>query len=145
MEIAEIVAKRSHDAQTKVGGVLVNSEDDSIVATGYNGFIYGCDDSCIPNTRPEKYDYIIHSEANIIAHCSRNGIRTNGCYLVCTMTPCTSCFRLLYQSGIRRVVAKEKYTDFSVFQNRLDIEVEVGTTPEGYYELKYKARSAGGI
>lgn len=123
MAMAEAAASRSHDAETKVGSILVKESTGAIVATGCNGFVRGTRDNSLPNTRPEKYEYIVHSEMNLIANCARHGISTEGCFVVCTLTPCKICMRLLWQSGISRVVAKEPYRDFDDIKKMRDIVV----------------------
>ena len=45
MEIADVVSKRSHDVDTKVGAVLINNKSGAIIATGFNGFVRGANDS----------------------------------------------------------------------------------------------------
>lgn len=138
MEVAETVAKRSHDAETKVGSLLVNNITGAIIATGCNGFIRGADDSKLPNTRPDKYPYIIHSEQNLIANCARHGISMENTMLVCTMSPCLNCMRMLWQCGITKVVVKEKYRDFDAVLAAQDMNVETRSTEEGFYELTYR-------
>src|SRR5574343_596422 len=109
MDIAEAVAQRSHDAETKVGAVLINNTSGAIIATGYNGFVRGADDSVLPNTRPAKYEYIVHAEQNLICNSARHGISMNNCSLVCTLSPCKLCMRMLLNCGITKVIAKDLY------------------------------------
>lgn len=138
MAMAETAASRSHDAETKVGSVLVKADTGAIIATGCNGFVRGADDAALPSTRPEKYDYIVHSEMNLIANCARHGISTENCFVVCTLTPCKVCMRMLWQCGISRVVAKSKYRDFDDILAMRDIAVDL--TPENeYIDLRYQA------
>ena len=139
MEIAEVVSKRSHDAETKVGSVLINNKTGAIVATGFNGFIRAASDNDLPNTRPDKYKYIIHSEMNLICNCSRHGISMEDCTLVCTLSPCTLCMRLLFNTGITKVIAKELYRDFQEILNMKDIKVNVSKDEYGFYHLNYEA------
>ena len=139
MDIAEVAAKRSHDAETKVGAVLINNESGAVINTGCNGFVRGADDSTLPNTRPDKYPYIMHAEQNLIANCARHGISMNNCMLVCTLSPCVTCMRLMFQCGITKIVVKNLYKDFEELQKMKDIEVtKTMTNPEGYYELIYR-------
>lgn len=137
MEIAETVAKRSHDAETKVGSVLIKASNHTLVSTGFNGFVIGAPDDKLPNTRPEKYKYIQHSELNLIANCAKNGISTNDCYVVCTMSPCEQCTRLLVNSGIRKVIAKSLYKDFNDVLAMKDVKVTVSQDKEGFYHINY--------
>ena len=138
MEIAEIVSKRSHDSETKVGAVLVNNKSGAIIATGYNGFVRGASDSTLPNTRPGKYEYILHAEQNLIANCARHGISMEDCTLICTLTPCKLCMRLMFNCGITNVVAKELYKDFNEILAMQDIKTELKYNKEGFTIIKYK-------
>lgn len=140
MDIAEAVSHRSHDAETKVGSILVKNSNGAIIATGFNGFARGVDDTKLPNIRPDKYKFIIHSEMNIIANCARNGISMDDCTIYCTLTPCEQCMRMLFQVGITRVVAKQKYRDFEHLTNMQDIAIDESISEEGYVCLLYRAK-----
>ena len=138
MNIAETVAERSHDAETQVGSVLVKELNHTIVSTGFNGFIAGAPDDILPNTRPEKYEYIQHSELNLISNCAKNGISTDNCYVVCTLSPCVKCTRLLVNSGIRKVIAKDLYKDFEDVLRMDDLKVDFTEDENGFYVIEYK-------
>lgn len=141
MEHACVAAKRSHDTETQVGAVLVNSNSGAIIATGFNGFVRGARDEDLPTRRPEKYEYIVHAEVNLIANCARNGINTNGCIVYCTLSPCKACMRLLYNCGITKVIVKELYRDFEDIKSMKDIEVSVdGSENEPFITIKYETR-----
>lgn len=139
MEIAETVAKRSHDAETKVGALLVNNKSGAIIATGYNGFIKGANDAILPNTRPDKYEYILHAEMNLLTNSARHGISMDDCFLVCTLSPCKLCMRLMINSGVTKVYCKELYRDFEQILAMQDVLVKTNRTPEGFYEILYGA------
>lgn len=140
MDIASTVALRSHDAETKVGAILVNNESGSILATGYNGFVRSAPDDKLPNTRPQKYEYILHAEMNLITNCARHGISMNDCYLVCTLSPCKLCMRLLVNSGITKVVAKNLYNDFQDILKMKDVDVGYRLNHENLYEITYSTK-----
>lgn len=106
---AQVVAENSPDAETKVGSVLVSKKTHSVISEGYNGFIRGADDDKLPKTRPEKYDYVIHAEENLICNAARNGVRVDDCFVVQTISPCVKCARLLYQAGVDTVFYGEWY------------------------------------
>lgn len=91
---------RSPDPSTKHGAVIVNSRN-RINAKGYNGFPSGGDDSIYPLTRPEKYSFVIHAEANAIFNCNFPPIN---CILYVTGMPCSSCIKAIIQSGIKKVI-----------------------------------------
>lgn len=135
MGIAEAVSAKSHDEQTKVGGVLFKNDSGVIVATGYNGFVRGAPDDILPKTRPEKHEFMVHCEENIISSAAKNGVNISDCTLVITMSPCQKCLRLLWQAGITDVVCKNLYRDHNCDMKDLSIEEE--KTDEGYTRLKY--------
>lgn len=139
MEIAEVVSKRSHDSETKVGAVLVNNESGAIIATGYNGFVRNAPDSVLPTTRPDKYEYIIHAEQNLIANCARHGISMDNCTLVCTLSPCKLCMRILYNCGITKVIVRDLYKDFQDIRDMKDIDITIDRREhEPLIALKYQ-------
>lgn len=138
MEIAETIAKRSHDAETKVGAILVNNSSGAIIATGFNGFVRGAPDDTLPNTRPDKYEYIVHAEQNLICNCAHEGISMSNCSLVCTLSPCKLCMRMLLNCGITKVISKNLYKDFNEIIAMQDIRVEVKQEPDGFYHISYK-------
>lgn len=137
MEIASTVAMRSHDAQTQVGALLVNNKSQAILATGFNGFIKGAKDAELPNTRPEKYEYILHAEENLLTNCGRHGISMDDCYLICTLSPCKHCMRLMINSGITKVVTKALYSDFQEILKMRDVQVDCRMNEDGFYEITY--------
>ena len=138
MNLAQVASLRSHDEETKVGSVLVKQSSGAVIATGCNGFVRGAADEGLPKTRPDKYKYMIHSEENLICNASQHGISMENTFVVCTMTPCCRCMRLLWQCGVRKVIAKEVYKDFDQILQMTDIKVESSLTEEGYVQLIYK-------
>ena len=96
---------RSHDAETQVGCVIVN-EKNRIIGTGYNGYKEGLDDEKLPNTRPEKYEHIIHAEINALMNATQSVVGST-CYV--TLSPCTNCYWELMQAGVKKVIYKQKY------------------------------------
>ena len=141
MEIADVVSKRSHDAEVKVGAVLVNNSSGAIIATGFNGFVRGANDSKLPGTRPDKYEYILHAEQNLICNCARHGISMEDCSVICTMSPCKVCMRLLLNCGITKVITRELYRDFKDILNMLDVKTGMVKREDGLYEITYTVGS----
>ena len=136
MSLAEAVSQRSHDEETKVGAVLIKNDTGMVVATGHNGFARGAPDHLLPRTRPEKYEYMIHAEDNLIAHCAKSGISVDNCSLVITLSPCQKCLRLMWQAGITQVICRDLYRDHKI--DMKDIKIEQEETEEGYHVLTYK-------
>lgn len=137
MEMAKVVAERSHDAETKVGAVLVNNKSGAILATGFNGFVRGACDAMLPATRPLKYEFILHAEENLIANCARHGISMEDCTLICTLSPCKHCMRLMINCGITKVIARDLYKDFQDILDMPDVETVYETLEDGFHHITY--------
>jgi len=104
IDVTRLVASWSKDRNRKVGAVIVNSKN-SIVATGYNGFVSGIkDDIDARHERPAKYLFTEHAERNCIYSCSNHGIKTSGCTMILEWFPCADCARAIIQSGIIKVI-----------------------------------------
>jgi dCMP deaminase len=99
LNIAEVVSTRSIDPSTKHGCVLV--KDKHIIGTGYNGPPRGMKDSCVPSTRPEKYDWYHHAERNSL---DNRTLVERGFTAYITGEPCFSCLTSLYNCGAYRIV-----------------------------------------
>lgn len=125
IRVANTISEKSHDAQTKVGAILINIDTGAILATGYNGFIRNANDEVLPKYRPQKYQYIIHAEQNLICNAARHGVSMDNCICVTTMSPCVLCMRLLWQCGIRIVICEELYEDFPNILKMSDIKVKI--------------------
>jgi len=111
MAIARQVATRSTCDRKHVGAVIVL--DRTILSTGYNGSIRGmphCDDvghlmesdHCVAT---------VHAEANAIIQAAKNGVGIDGAEIYTTASPCWPCFKLIANSGIRKVYYGEFYRD----------------------------------
>lgn len=119
------IASQSHDSETKVGAILINRKTLAVTAEGYNGFVRGGPDSVLPTSRPEKYNYMIHAETNLLCNAVRSGVQTDEAIVYCTLSPCTHCLRMLWQAGVSEFYFKEKYKDFDQCTSMLDLEAKV--------------------
>ena len=137
---ARVVAENSHDSQTKVGALLIHGKTGAVLSSGFNGFIRGTCDDELPATRPDKYQYIIHAEMNMLLNSCRHGIATEGCYVVCTLSPCKTCLRSLFQAGITTIYFETKYRDFE--QQIIMKDLLINLTQVGkYYKLELEANN----
>lgn len=91
---------RSPDGSTQYGCIIVDKRGRP-VGQGYNGYPRNIDDSKMPQTRPEKYPPILHSEENAISNSVGD---IEGATLYVTGPPCTHCWAHIIQKGIKRVV-----------------------------------------
>jgi dCMP deaminase len=134
MQIARVVASRATCDRKHVGALLVRER--IILSTGYNGSIRGmphCDEvghlmengHCVAT---------IHAEANAILQAARNGVRIEGADIYTSASPCWSCFKLIANAGIKRIVYGEFYREERSFEvaRSLGIELlEVDPPPPG--------------
>jgi dCMP deaminase len=125
MNIARVVASRSTCERKFVGAVIVR--DKTILSTGYNGSIRGmphCSDvghwmedgHCIAT---------IHAECNAILQAAKNGVAIEGASIYVTASPCWNCFKMIANSGLRRIVYGEFYRDQRIFDVAAKLDVEL--------------------
>ena len=98
--LAKVVSQRSHDIQTQHGCVITDNNN-RILGMGYNGFPRGLNDNNLPNTRPEKYPWMIHAERNALANCT---IRPENGIAYVTGQCCNDCIMALWQEGVTKVI-----------------------------------------
>lgn len=118
MRLAQQISTWSKDPSSQIGAVIVNDEK-RILATGYNGFPRGIEDSPERlNDREEKYPRIIHAEMNALMNALYSGVSVKGATLYVWGLPiCSDCTKCVIQSGIQRIVmiqpdlAPEKWKD----------------------------------
>jgi len=106
LDIAETVATRSKDPSNHVGAVVVR--DRQILATGYNGFPTGVNDTYPERlVRPAKYLWTVHAEENAILQAGKHGVKTeNSSIYVVPLSPCMPCARAIVQAGIKEVICR---------------------------------------
>lgn len=100
MGLAFLHASFSKDPNTQVGAVIVNSNNE-ITGTGYNGPPKLINDDAIDWSRPNKYPFIKHAEANAIDH---SLMPTVGSTLYVTGKPCGNCMLKIVDAEILKVV-----------------------------------------
>jgi dCMP deaminase len=125
MKIAEVVASRSTCPRKFVGAVIVR--DKTILSTGYNGSIRGMP-HCSDVGHMMENDHCvatIHAESNAIIQSAKNGVMIDGGSIYVTASPCWSCFKMIANAGLRRIIYREFYRDDRIFQvaERLGIEL----------------------
>jgi dCMP deaminase len=123
LKAAQDIAQLSPDLETKVGCVLV--KDGAVIATGYNGFLRNAEDKALPKLRPEKYEYMIHSEVNCIYNCARNGIKLQGAVAFCTLSPCRDCAKALFQCGVEEIYFTNTYKSFKSVLTSKDFKIKL--------------------
>ena len=131
MNIAEVVASRSTCDRKFVGAVIVR--DKTILSTGYNGSVRGmphCDEvghemengHCVAT---------IHAEANVLVQAARNGVNIAGAAIYITASPCWSCFKMIANAGLRRIVFGEFYRDERIFEFAAELGIALTLVGDG--------------
>ena len=117
MDLAANLAERSHCVKIKVGAVL--TKDTRIVSLGYNGppaGTHNCDiewpkDGC-PRDSKGGCSLALHAEQNAIIYASKNNVALENCAIYVTLSPCLSCARIIFASGIRKVIYLNSYAEY---------------------------------
>ena len=125
MEIARVVSSRSTCPRKFVGSVIVR--DKTILSTGYNGSIRGMP-HCSEVGHMMENDHCvatIHAEANAIIQAAKNGVIIEGASIYVTASPCWSCFKMIGNAGIRRIVFGEFYRDERIFSVAQQLGIEL--------------------
>lgn len=120
MKICETLSTLSECLRSdrRFGAVLVDPKANTILATGYNGYIRGgtthCggEGVCLRETMNIKSGErmeigCIHAEENVLINASRQGISTVGTWLFLNGEPCILCSRRIVQCGIEKVFVKK--------------------------------------
>ena len=107
LDIAREISTWSKDPSRKIGAIAVR--DRKILATGYNGFPKGIEDTPSRlNIREVKYQYVVHAEMNCIYNAAENGVSLRDSTIYTVGLPvCHDCAKGLIQVGIKRVVTPE--------------------------------------
>lgn len=112
----------SYCKRRKVGALIV--KDRMIISDGYNGTPTGMENICEDDENYTKW-YVLHAEANAIMKVASSTQSCAGATLYVTLSPCTDCSKLIYQSGIVRVVYIDQYKDTTGIQFLKEAGVEV--------------------
>jgi dCMP deaminase len=117
MELAEKLALRSHCVKAQVGAVL--TKDTRIVSLGYNGppaGTHNCDQEWpehgCPRDSKGSCSLALHAEQNAILYATRNNVSMQDATLYVTLSPCISCARVIFTTGIKKVFYRNSYAAF---------------------------------
>jgi dCMP deaminase len=112
----------SHCKRLKVGALIV--KDGMIISDGFNGSPTGFDNECEDCDNNTNW-YVLHSESNAILKCAKNGVSCKDATIYLTHSPCKDCSKLIYQSGIKRIVYNQIYRDSKGIEFLKDCGIEV--------------------
>ncbi|MGV6861650.1 MAG: deoxycytidylate deaminase [Putridiphycobacter sp.] len=127
LNMASEWAKLSHCERKKVGAIIV--KDHMIISDGYNGTPSGYH-NCCEDEQGDTQWYVLHAEANAILKVAKSTQSAKGATLYITLSPCKECSKLIIQSGISRVVFRQKYKDASGIDFLKEYGIEVNHLEE---------------
>jgi dCMP deaminase len=114
MELAQNLARKSHCVKIKVGAVL--TQHTRIISLGYNGppaGTHNCDEEWpvagCARDRKGGCSLAIHAEENAILYAAKNKVTIEGAVLYVTLSPCLACARIIYTTGIKKVLYLNSY------------------------------------
>lgn len=121
MTMAETIAQRSHHPTFKVGALIVTSDNTQVLSLGYNGNAAGM--SNVPQSDEPGCSGLLHAEINALLKLDYNNPKVKVMYL--TLSPCQNCAIAVINSGIKKVVYKEKYRDETGINMLKDVNIKV--------------------
>lgn len=127
MELASNLSKRSHCVKRNVGAVI--AKDTRIVSLGYNGppsGTHNCDsewpETGCPRSEKGGCSLALHAEENAILYAAKNKVDLEGAWLYVTLSPCLPCARMIFTTGIKRVIYLESYAEYKGFKTDEGVE-----------------------
>ncbi len=141
MNLASDLASRSHCIKAQVGAVLV--KDTRIISIGYNGppaGTHNCDEEWpehgCPRDSKGSCSLALHAEENAILFAVKNGAQLEGATLYTTLSPCLSCARLIFSSGVKKVYYQKSYAEYKglASDEGVDFLNKFGVVTERYHE-----------
>lgn len=139
MELAWNLSRKSHCVKIKVGAVL--TRDTRIISLGYNGppaGTHNCDElwpeTGCPRDSKGGCSLAIHAEQNAIIYAAKNKSTIEGSVLYVTLSPCLACARIIYTSGIKKVLFLQSYAKYKGIQSDegVDFLRQFGVTVEQF-------------
>jgi dCMP deaminase len=125
MDIATQVSTRATCKRKSVGAVIVR--DRGILSTGYNGSVVGGHHCTDVGCMMEDGHCVrtVHSEANAIIQAAKHGVRIDEATIYVTASPCWFCFKLIVNSGLKKIVFGEMYRDERITKYAEDAGIEL--------------------
>ncbi|MGC4130270.1 MAG: dCMP deaminase family protein [Bergeyella sp.] len=108
LKMATEWAKLSYCKRRQVGALIV--KDRMIISDGYNGTPSGSENCCEDHEGKTQW-YVLHAEANAILKLASSTQSGKDATLYVTLSPCKECSKLVLQSGIKKIVYMDDYSD----------------------------------
>jgi len=99
-----------------------------IISDGYNGTPSGFENCCEDEAGKTLW-YVLHAEANAILKLAGSTQSAKDATLYITLSPCKECSKLILQSGIRKLVYIDEYSDDSGIEFLKEHQIEILKIP----------------
>jgi dCMP deaminase len=79
----------------------------------------------------------LHAEANAILYAAKNQITMEGATLYVTLSPCLPCARIIFTTGIKKVIYLDSYAEYKGIDLEEGVEflTRFGVTVERYKRI----------
>jgi dCMP deaminase len=109
LRIAAEWSKLSYCKRKQVGAIIVR--DRMIISDGYNGTPSGFENCCEDEEGLTQW-FVLHAEANAISKVARSTQTCENATLYITLSPCIACARIIFTTGIRKVIYLNSYAEY---------------------------------
>ena len=113
VSVCKEIAWASNCPRAKFGALIIDEDSNTLVSSGYNGYLRGGPPLCGGELCKRTEDGIesgcsveigcIHAEMNALMNCARETVSCLGKSMFINGEPCRMCAKLMVQAGIRRV------------------------------------------
>ena len=113
VSVCKEIAKASNCPRAKFGAILIDEKSNTLIASGYNGYLRGGSPLCGGETCARDRDKIesgnqveigcIHAEMNAILNCARETVSSQEKTFFVNGEPCRMCSKFLVQAGVTRI------------------------------------------
>jgi dCMP deaminase len=121
MNVAELMAQRSHHPTFKVGAIVTSNDNTQILSVGYNGNEAGGENE--PESCEPGMSGLLHAEINCLLKLDYNNPKDKTMFL--TLSPCPLCAKAIVNSGIKHVIYKEEYRELKGLEILINAGIKV--------------------
>lgn len=121
MNVAELMAQRSHHPTFKVGAIVTSDDNTQILSVGYNGNEAGGENE--PESCEPGMSGLLHAEINCLLKLDYNNPKAKTMFL--TLSPCPLCAKAIVNSGIKQVIYKEEYRELKGLEILINAGIKV--------------------
>jgi dCMP deaminase len=121
MNVAELMAQRSHHPTFKVGAIVTSNDNTQILSVGYNGNEAGGENE--PESCEPGMSGLLHAEINCLLKLDYNNPKEKTMFL--TLSPCPLCAKAIVNSGIKQVIYKEEYRELKGLEILINAGIKV--------------------